>query len=282
MAAVNIIFILLSHFIPFLLFVLVLVLPLCSAIISYYCKKVYFPIYLIVVSSICLLIDPGDAIFYVIPSLITGFLFGLGIEKKIPPLFVIAIITAIQFGMSMAFIPLIKLITNRDIVFDMASIFRLQDYEYLEYVKFAFIFFVSFAQIMLTYIVLHSELQKFGMSFNESGKKSYLYDICSIASSLLVILFGFVYPPITYIFTLLAFYFAIGRMIYLDYSKYKVYLIELGVIVIGTIFFVALLYPRINNPLGLALVTIAPFLTSCACLLNNCLLSKRNKDTINS
>ena len=143
MAAVNVIFVVLTYFIPFLLFVLVFLLPLCSAIISYYCKKIYFPIYLVVVSTICLLIDPSDTIFYVIPSLITGFLFGLFIQLKFPAVYIISITTIVQFGISLALLPLIRVISGRDVVIDMATMFQLQDYEYLNYVKYFFIYFIS-------------------------------------------------------------------------------------------------------------------------------------------
>ena len=116
------------------MFILVFVLPLCSVIITYYCKKYYFPIYFVVVVAICLLIDLPDTIFYVIPSLITGFIFGLFVDKKIQPIFSILLATVVQFGISLAFIPLIKVLTNRDIIYDMATIFHLVDYIYLDYV----------------------------------------------------------------------------------------------------------------------------------------------------
>lgn len=282
MAAVNVIFIVLTYSVPFLLFLLVFLLPLCSAIISFYCKKIYFPIYFIVVSAICLLIDFSDTIFYVIPSLITGFIFGLLVEKKVPSVYIITIETIIQFGISLAFIPLIKLITNRDIVYDMAKLFSLENYEYLNYIKYTFIFFISFVQIIITFLVLYSELSKFGININNQYKYLFLLDVFSLSSLGLMILFAFLVPEISYIFLLLSFMFTISRLIYLDYSFYKIYLIELGAIVLITIFFVALLYQSINKPLGLTLVGILPALISCACLINNCLLSKHNKGKINS
>ncbi len=282
MAAVNVIFVVLTYFVPFLLFVLVFVLPLCSAIISYYCKKRYFPIYLIVVSVICLLIDLPDTIFYVIPSLITGFLFGLFIQLKFPSVYIISITTIVQFGISLASLPLIKLISGRDIVIDMATMFQLQNYEYLDYVKYFFIYFISLVQIILTFLVLQSELGKFGISFPDGKNRLYLLDILSIICCLLVVLFAFLVPEISYLFLITSLIFVVGRIIYLNFSHYKLYLIELGAFILITIFFVALVYSNINKPLGLTSLAILPFLISCACLINNCLLSKRNKDTINN
>ena len=281
MAAVNIIFVVMTYFVPFLLFVLVFVLPLCSAIISFYCRKVYFPIYFVVVTAVCLLIDFSDALFYVIPSLLTGFVFGLFIEKRVPSIFILITITIIQFALSLTSIPLIELITHRNIVDDMAALFKLSDYQYLDYVKYTFIFFIAFTQTILTYLVMRSELVKFGMEFNEVIERTTILDIISIGLVGLSVLFGFFVPEICFIFLFMSFIFTFYRIIKLDYSHYKLYLIELSVIVLGTIFFVAGLYNFITKPLGLLLFGIFPALVSIACIINICLLSKHNNDTIN-
>lgn len=282
MAAVNIVFVVMTYFIPFLLFVLVFLLPLCSAIISFYCKKIYFPFYFVVVTAICLLIDFSDALFYVVPSLITGFIFGMMIEKKIPSIFIIATITVVQFGLSLLSIPLIELITKRNIVDDMAALFKLSDFEYLVYLKYTFIFFVAFTQTILTYLVMRSELIKFGMEFNDIIEKTIILDIVSIVFIGLSVLFGFLVPEICFIFILIAIMFVVYRLIKLDYRNYKLYVIELAIIILSSIFFVAGLYRFITKPLGLLLFGIFPLLISLACIINFCLLSKRNKDTINN
>lgn len=281
MAAVNIIFVVMTYFVPFLLFVLVFVLPLCSAIISFYCKKIYFPIYFVVVTAVCLLIDFSDALFYVTPSLLTGFVFGLFIEKRVPSIFILTVITIMQFALSLISIPLIELITHRNIVDDMAAIFKLTDYQYLNYIKYAFIFFIAFVQTILTYLVMRSELVKFGMEFNEAIEKTIVIDVVTIGLVGLSVLFGFLVPEICYIFLLMAFLYVFYRIIKLDYSYYKIYLIEIAIIVFGSIFFIAGLYSLITKPLGLLLFGIFPVLVSIACIINICLLSKHNNDTIN-
>ena len=264
MAAVNVIFVVMTYFIPFLLFVLVFVLPLCSAIISYYCKKIYFPIYFVVVVSICLVIDLSDTIFYVIPSLLTGFLFGFCIEKRIPSIFTIAIVTILQFGISLASIPLIQLITNRNIVDDMISMFKLTEWEYINYVKYPFIFFISFVQTIITYLVMRSELVKLGMGFNEVVEKTIVLDIVNLVSVGVSVLMGFFFPEIAYIFLLFALILTVYRIVNFDFKSSKIYIIELGVIVFITIFFVAFLYSLIIKPLGLLLFGVFPTLISFA------------------
>lgn len=281
MAAINIIFVILTLFVPFLLFVLVFILPLCSAIISYYCKKRYFPFYVIVVSVICLLIDLPDTIFYVIPSLITGFIFGLLIQVKMQTIFIFLINTFVQFIFSLSFIPLIEVFTNRDIVIDMAKIFSLSDYPYLSYLKYIVIFIVAFAQIIITYIVMYSELKKFHMTFNESKEKAYYVDIVIFSFILLSIIFSFFLPEMSFVFMIASFISAITRITYLDFSYYKIYLLELCGVVFLTIFIMALFYQKVDKPLGLLFFLTAPLLISLCALCNYYLLSKRNKCNIN-
>ena len=80
MAAINVIFVLLTNVLPVLFFLIVFVLPLTSAVVTLFCKKAYFPIYFIVTLALCFLVNLGfhifDTFLYVFPSLITGFLFG--------------------------------------------------------------------------------------------------------------------------------------------------------------------------------------------------------------
>ena len=163
----------------------------------------------------------------------------------------------------------------------MAAIFKLTDYQYLNYIKYAFIFFIAFVQTILTYLVMRSELVKFGMEFNEAIEKTIVIDVVTIGLVGLSVLFGFLVPEICYIFLLMAFLYVFYRIIKLDYSYYKIYLIEIAIIVFGSIFFIAGLYSLITKPLGLLLFGIFPVLVSIACIINICLLSKHNNDTIN-
>ena len=80
MAAINVIFVLLTALLPPLMFLMVFVLPLTSAVVTLFCKKRYFPIYFIVTIGLCMLASFGiyifDTFFYVLPALISGFFFG--------------------------------------------------------------------------------------------------------------------------------------------------------------------------------------------------------------
>ena len=161
MAAINVIFVLLTTFVPVLFFLIVFVLPLTSVIVTLHCQKKYFPIYAVATIGLCLIctiwkID--DTIFYVIPSLISGFIFGLLVEKKVPSFWIILITTVLQIGFTYASIPLIKVMTGRNIIEVFAVAFGIGDFQYLDYVTPCFIFFISLAQEVLAFMIIREEL----------------------------------------------------------------------------------------------------------------------------
>ena len=92
MAAVNAVFVLISSLLPILFILLVFILPLTSVIVTMYCKKFYIPAYFIVTLALTFAITAGFSIFdtfiYVFPSLVTGCLFGLLIEKNVPGIYI--------------------------------------------------------------------------------------------------------------------------------------------------------------------------------------------------
>ena len=70
MAAINLIFIILATFVPPLMFLLILLLPFASTVVSYYCLKRYYIIYAVATIGLCLLcsFNISDTIFYVVPE----------------------------------------------------------------------------------------------------------------------------------------------------------------------------------------------------------------------
>ena len=112
MTAINLIFIVLATYIPFLMFLLILLLPFVSAIVSYYCQKRYYLIYAVASVGLCLIFNISDTIFYVVPSIVTGFLIGVLLEKKINPFWLILSSSIVESALTFALIPLINLIGN--------------------------------------------------------------------------------------------------------------------------------------------------------------------------
>ncbi len=128
MAAINVIFVVLTTLVPVLFFLIVFVLPLTSTIVALHCKKRFYPIYAFATIGACMLctiwkID--DTIFYVIPSVISGFIFAVMVEKEISAPWIIIATTIVQMAFSLLSIPFITWVFGRDIVTTFAAIFNL-------------------------------------------------------------------------------------------------------------------------------------------------------------
>ena len=283
MAAINVVFVLLTTFIPVLFFLIVFVLPLTSVIVTLHCKKRYFPIYAVATVGLCMIctiwrID--DTIFYVIPSIISGFIFGLLAEKKVPSFWIILATTILQIGFTYASIPLIKVMTGRDIVEVFATAFGIADFKYLSYVVPCFIFFMSLAQEVLAYVIIREELPKFGYTLNDPKQLplSLFISLCSFIA--LAVIFTFISGPLAYLFTLFALLLAVYAIAYLIMENKISLYISLGATAIVSFFLFGILYKYINEPLGLVLINIFFFGVAIIVLINNYLLKGHKKDTI--
>ena len=98
MAAINLIFIVLATYLPIFMFLLILLLPFASAIVSYYCQKRYYVIYAVATIGLCLIFNISDTLFYVVPAVITGLAIGILLEYKIHPFWLVLSSTIINFA----------------------------------------------------------------------------------------------------------------------------------------------------------------------------------------
>ena len=283
MAAINVIFVLLTTLVPFLVFLIVFVLPLTSTIVTLHCKKRYFPIYAVATIGLCMLctiwkID--DTIFYVIPSIISGFVFGFLVERKIPSFWIILSATLIQIGFTYASIPLIKVMTGRDIIQDFATVFLIKDFIYLDYVTPCFIFFLALAQEILAFVIIREELPKFGYALEEPRNVPLSLALSIGTSIVLVIVFAFVYGPLAYLFTLIGLFLTIYAITYLIIQNKIIIYILLGASLLVSFFLFAVFYSMVKAPLGLLFINILFFIVSIIVLFNNYLVKTDKKATI--
>ena len=283
MAAINVIFVLLTTLVPFLFFLIVFVLPLTSTIVTLHCKKRYFPIYAVATIGLCLLctiwkID--DTIFYVIPSIISGFVFGFMVEKKVPSFWIILATTILQIGFTYASIPLIKLMTGRNIIEDFATVFMVKDFIYLDYVTPCFIFFIALAQEILAFVIIREELPKFGYTLNDPKNIPLSLCVTILSSIVLVVIFAFIYGPLSYLFTLIALFLTIYAIAYLRLENKVLIYILVGAAVLVTFFLFAVFYPMVPVPFGLLFINILFFIIAIIVLCNNYLVKRDKKDTI--
>ncbi|MCD8195185.1 MAG: DUF2232 domain-containing protein [Coprobacillus sp.] len=277
MAAINVVFVLLTTFVPVLMFLMVFILPLTSTMVALYCKKKYFIIYALVTVGLCMLVtmyNISDTLFYVIPSVITGFIFGFMVEKKIHAVWIIFTTSVIQLVLSYLMLPVIYFWLGIDMVNVFASVFGLADYEYLAYLVPSFIYFLALGQEAISYIVIKGQLPKFNYNVTTENKFIYTPYIGALLSFTFSIVFAFIYGPVAYLFMMFAAYFTIFIVASSAYRDGMKAWISLPIAFIVSIFIFAWLYSYIPDPLGLLAVEVMFGLVSITALVNDLLTTK--------
>jgi len=278
MACINVLFVILETYeIAIGAFLLILLLPFISTIVSYYCLKRYYIIYAFATFGLCAIFNVSSAIFYIIPALTSGFVVGALLERKVNPFWIILLCTFIEVGFTYAFIPLIKLISGSETSYIDALIefIGLGSFTYRDEVSNLIIFFIALIQCSLAQFVLLNEIHKLGIEIN-TGVASFAPYISGLLASLIIALvLAIVYQPLAFVFVAVSLYFATFLLADIIMSqKLAIYLI-LGGLFIVSFFAFAILYTKIDKPLGMILVIFFPLSVAITSFINNYLIKKK-------
>lgn len=282
MSAINIIFVLLSNLLPVLLFLLILILPLTSTIVTLYCKKRYYPIYAIVTLGLCLAVAGAfsifDALVYVLPSLIVGFVFGISFEKKMPAILIIVGGADVQFCLTyLTYLIFTKIITNFDVMYGIIKIFGMSDFPYLEAFLLIFVYIISLIQIVLSYIFIKIQINKFGIDINLGCKRRYLLYSVTILCSGLGVLSYFYFPNWTIVFTLIPLPIYVYEVTQLILKRRVLNYVLVVIAHFAFIFLFAFLYKFVSAPNQLVLlVTLTGLVTIIDFFDNYCFIQESN------
>lgn len=273
MAAINLIFILLATFFPPLMFVFILLLPFASAVVSYYCLKRYYAIYAVATIGLCLLcsFNIGDTLFYVVPAVVSGFVIGLLLEKKIHPFWLVLSSTIINAVLTYAFIPLVDLVSATPIVDSLLKLFNLQDFAYKTELVYLFVFLISLMQCALSHFIILSDARKMGIEINTRINSFWPYIIGLEASIALAVGCALFYMPLSLVFICISLYFGVFLLLDLVFSKKLLIYILLVVITLAMIFVFAIFYKSLNQPYGIVLTVIFPLAVGAISFLKNIL-----------
>lgn len=267
MAAINVIFALLTAFVPFLSVALVIFLPLTSALVEIECKDKYFPIYAfgtIGLSIAATFWNIDFTIFYVIPSILTGFIFGIMSKHKVSPMFSVLAATSVQTVISFLFVPFIEFLTGNNLIDIVFNLFKLPDVV-KDYVLVIFFLF-SLVQIVLSYFAISYELKRFNVSQKKISEIPSFTWVLVLAAIVLSIPFLFIYKNVSYFFVILSLFFTFFIVYSTASNKRFKKLIIYSVVVFLNIFFFALLNPIM--PYGqILLIQFSPLLIAVFSLL---------------
>ena len=209
MAAIVALISLISALLPLSsVFVMVLV-PLVSASCALFCKARYIPIFLLGAFGLAMALSAWNfinTIFYVLPSLITGVVYGVLWKLKVPGSISIFATGVVGFGLFLFSLQLVEWMTGVNMVRFLLTFLAKQDspaaYEIFPLFALAY----SLAQIALAHIFLTYELKRLGKSENSEEKMKRFYPLISLVFGIL--------SGICALFSLKTGYFFFGCTIY--------------------------------------------------------------------
>jgi len=263
--AINVICSFLTTIIPVVGILLIIFLPLTSAVVEVNCKDRWFPIYAFATIGLSLVVSLQSidfTIFYIVPSIFTGYIFGLFTKKHLPSMYAIFFATVIQTGLSFAFIPLIELITGSNLLDVFVKIFRISNRFWFDSLLLLIFFVVALMQVILSFIVVSNELKKFTTDKSANHSQTQIAAFSALISAVLSGAFAFFYLPGSLLFIGISFYFGVFVVIDEVYSKNKLALILDGVFAFITLLLYALFNKFLNEGVDLVLLVITPALIS--------------------
>lgn len=225
MSAVNVIFALLMTFLPVLSLLLYLMLPYITTMVILVCQKKYYLIYFIASIFLSFIINTQGieyTIFTLLPSLITGTIFGICIEKKVNIGITIIISSFCQFLFSMATIPLINLIYTNDnhSILEVFKTILGENKEFLLYKLFLPInYVVALAQNIISFLLISSSITRFKVEIVTKNSNQLAYSCACITISILTILSALFFDNLMYLF--LAMCISLVSLIVLDLFENK-------------------------------------------------------------
>jgi len=199
-AGINISLVLLNLLLPFFSFFMIIAVPFATALLLLKCQKRYVLIYILSTILISSIFDFHTALFYVIPSIITGLSLGLLIKKEIHGFFIAIITSLIHTITELGSFFLIKLIYKINIFNVFQEFFKMTETEFFN-ISLCFFFLFSLIPILMVYFVIEEELPKFNYKINEEHNIFIPLSIFSISLSVVSLPLIYLLPILGYLLT---------------------------------------------------------------------------------
>ena len=279
MAAINIIVSVVAAFSIVASIFLIIILPLTSVIVVLTCPEKYFPIYAfatIGLSLVATIWNLDVTLFYVVPSIVSGFVFGFCIKRSIYFGWSIVIAAVLQAAISFAIVPLINVLFEIDFIKDLLEIFKIYEEIPGEIFVVVSFYIISLIQTFISYFVVKNEVGK--LTIKNDQNRGFKYFVFSgVCCAIVMLPVSLMSIAAAYGFELLS--LAVAGFAVFEFFKNKQsrLLIASAATLLANIFLVAIFYNMIPAYCGLMVFAVTPLVI---CLLSFCffLLRKQTND----
>ncbi|MBP5091269.1 MAG: hypothetical protein J6328_01750 [Bacilli bacterium] len=258
MASIDVVFALLAAFFPFGAIFLMLFLPIPSVIAAYYSQNRYIPIYLlgaIGLSFIATIWDFQATLFYAVPAISSGTLYGFLKKKRFSVGETIFLTGLLNMGLAYLSIFLIKSIYSIDMIAFLLSLIGLQDNSLVSMIVPAAVLTYGLIQETIANIIIQAITEKIPDTQSGSdGIHDLIYALSGVIFGLLGLGLSFVAVEVSYCLLLsLLFFFPFSLYALIKKGRKWIYAPLILLFIAGMSFFY-IFYASVPKGYGLLLL----------------------------
>ena len=251
-------------------------MPFISLVVCVLCKKSFYPIYSLVTIGLCFIVSfnaISNIIFYIVPALLSGFIFGFCIEKEISPTYSILYSGFTHVICSYINLVICEFLLDQPIQDLYFTIFNLNTFPYKNYLIPIFMFIIGIVQSTLSYAFIKSGIKRMGIE--ERDLEDGNFNLFTIIFILLTIISIFIKPDMYLMFI----GFTIYCFMYSDFALFKsnkkVFVVTQLIAIFVGLFSFAILYEKMPRELTISILLIPIFIVIIIALVNNCFVKKK-------
>ncbi len=282
MAGLNAIVALLASWLPMSSFLIVLFLPLASALVGELCQGKYLLPYALAASLVALAVtayDLSGTLFYVIPAIISGTFYGFLIKKKILVAFLLFFSALLSLGLTIAALLAIKALYGVDMLEVGFKILGVAGKESASVIVPALLFGLSLASSALSHFFITILFPELEINYLGTGWQVLLTPLCGLFFGGLAIGFGFWNLPTAYLLLSFAIDYTVFSFLNIVRMN-KIWFYAVGIVLVLLTFYLAVaLYPSMPDGAGFLLMAIILFVPDGLSLIAGLLLRRQVKRT---
>src|SRR5574344_1723547 len=273
----------LASFVPLSGFFIIIVLPFASFVTILLTENKYGLLFLIAAPLLSIAVTAyafQETLFYIIPSLLTGALFGYLSKWHFSLAISFFLSSLLSMGLTYLSLPLIKAIYEVDIINFALSLLGLANKSSIYNIVPSFIFAISLASLALAYLFGEVINEKIHLSRNNDDKYAFIYPALSVLFASLALGLIFILPSYAFIFLAFSLFFACFSCLLLTSGTKKWLYILLGVLLLVALIGFICLYPLYSQENGLILLSLFSFSIAIPSFIRGLKLKKKGKTSI--
>lgn len=270
---------LVSALLPISAFFLMMIAPLLAALVAYFCKKRYYALYLFGALGVSIAVSAWNfenTIFYLLPSLCAGLVYGFLIRRKSNVAWVNFLVAMVQYVFFLLSLLLVKAIYEVDMREVISSLFRLKSNDLLYDAFPLFALAYSFAVTGFSHLFFSLQAGHIGIEYSEENRFPWLYPSLAVGLSGLCIGFAFIYAKAAYFFLGCAFYWGFAALLSCFPKPHWSFFVALGVCLFASVLGFSACYGSLAQSQAMLFTAFFPASMGLASF-GDVLLGKKNK-----